>query len=114
MPIIYAANGMPHYVPTATIAREWIRKRGYSDKPRGSKPIATTNVSVDSSNVFYINRAGLTELTKITGVGVAKGKRILAEQPNITNIEALTNIVDDVDWYEPKIDGKIVVLSFDP
>ena len=66
-----------------------------------------------SKSILHINRAGLTELTKITGVGVAKAKKIVAKQPNIIDIEALTDIVDDVDWYEPKIDGKIIVLSFE-
>ena len=101
---------MPHYVPTANIARQWIRTKGYSEKP--GRVLTVEKTSVEPENVFYINRADLTELTKITGIGVAKAKRIVEQQPNITDINGLTDIVDDVDWYEPKIDGKIVILSF--
>lgn len=118
MPIIYAPNGMPHYVPNLNVAREWIRKKGYSENDRklptsNEDRQQTTPIDITSKSILHINRAGLTELTKITGVGVAKAKKIVAKQPNIIDIEALTDIVDDVDWYEPKIDGKIIVLSFE-
>lgn len=112
--LVYAPNGQPQFVPSNSAARSFIRK-GYTLQPRKTM---SEQPEVDSTTnapekLIKINSASSNELIAIDGVGVAKAKKIVDAQPNIKNVNALTDIIDDVDWHAPMISGEPIRIEFD-
>lgn len=109
--IIYAPNGCPYSVPSKSVARVWVSTKGYTWQSRTKKTIEIQKSEPETKvNQLNINTADINDIKQIKGVTVAKAKKIVGAQPNIQNIDQLTDIVDDVDWYAATINDQPVQI----
>lgn len=86
-----------------------LKKQGWKTEPK-VQPLATSQTQ-PLRQTLNVNTATLNELKAITGVGVAKAKAIIENQPNLTK-EKLVELVADIDWGKIDIDGVSVELKF--
>lgn len=112
--IIYAPNGCPYSVPSKSVATTWVNTKGYTWELRTKQSIEIEKNEPDvKPNELNINSATVNEIKQIKGVGISKTKKIVEAQPNIQNLDQLTDIVDDVDWYDvTTVDGQPVRIIF--